>query len=60
MKEGAFESEENQRPYEPQEEQQFEPTSVDSPLNQRRTPERTDGKQVSGDAPGSATPLGGG
>ena len=55
----GIEDETNQRPFEPQEEQQFEPTSVDSPLNQRTAPEEPPGKQVSGEPPGSASPLGG-
>ncbi len=53
------EAEENQRPFEPQEEQQFEPTSVDSPLNQGHQDEISAGKQPSGEPPASAAPLGG-
>ena len=48
------EDETNQRPFEPQEEQQFEPTSVDSPLNRRPATEVPPGKQVSGEPPASA------
>ena len=53
------EDETNQRPFEPQEEQQFEPTSVDSPLNQRPGADVPPGTQASGEPPASASPLGG-
>lgn len=49
-------SEENQRPYEPQEEQQFERTSVDGDSVQP-APATPAGRQVSGAPPASPDPL---
>ena len=54
------EGEENQRPYEPEEEQQFEPlTPTGSAARDRDLPaDPAGGKQPSGAPPASAEPLG--